>query len=439
MKTWSKILLCAVVLAVLGGGVAYWQTRKPPPPRFTLQKVARGDLTQLVNATGSLNPKVLSPVGSQVSGIVWKLHADFNDPVKQGQVLLELDPSIFQAQVEQQRANLSSALANVAKARADLSNTTLIAGRSEALAKDHYVAESDKDTAVSNRNGSEAGVKAALAQVEQARAALKTSELNLKNSVILSPVDGVVIARSVELGQAVAAAFQAPNLFSIAGDLTKMQVLANVDEADIGMVLVGQTAQFTVDAFRGQHFTATVSQVRNAPQTVQNVVTYVVVLDVNNAALLLRPGMTANVRIDVGHRQAVLLVPNAALRFKPPMDLIKGRGDKGDKKGERGAQKDGGRSRNQKKTHEETAAEARDPKGGVFTSQGTVYVQDGAQLRPVPVVTGLTDGMQTELISGLEEGREVVVEIARQPGSGTGAPPAMGSPGGQGGFHRGGI
>jgi HlyD family secretion protein len=476
MKSWSTILLVAVAVGAVGGGVAYWQTRKPPPPHFVTQKVTRGDLTQLVNATGMLNPVVLSPVGSQVSGIVWKLHADYNDVVKKDQVLLELDPAIFQAQVEQARANLTSALANVVKAKADLRNNELIASRDEALLKDHYVAVSDRDTAVANRDGSVASVNAAEAQVAQARASLKNAELNLKNSVIVSPVNGVVIARSVELGQAVAASFQAPNLFSIAADLTKMQVLANVDEADIGMVQLGQRATFSVDSFRNRRFVATVSQIRNSPQTVQNVVTYVVVLDVDNSALLLRPGMTANVRINVGHRDNVLLVPNAALRFKPPTDLIKGHEKTGDKKGhrgehgggtwadrgnradrpERGDRADRG-DRPDQGDHSASATEGGEHRwrGGehksadgaegngktLFTNPGTVYVQDGALLRPVPVTTGINDGMQTELLSGLEEGQEVVVDMSRpQVTLPQGGPPGMGGmggpPGGGGGGGR---
>ena len=285
-----------VVLGLLVIGAAVLAYRlliyKPPGPKWVTQKVTRGEVVQIVSATGTLNPVVLSPVGAQVSGIVWKIHADFNSPVKKGQLLVELDPALFQSAVRREEANVAAAQAAVLKAQADSRNATIAATRARALAEQHYIALADRDTAVAQEQSARAALAGAEAGVKQAQATLEKVKLDLKNSVILSPVDGVVIARNVELGQAVVASFQAPNLFTIAEDLSKMQVLANVDEADIGFVRVGAVAQFTVDSYRNRRFVAKVAQVRNAPQTVQNVVTYVVVLEVDNSEQLLKPGMT---------------------------------------------------------------------------------------------------------------------------------------------------
>ncbi|HMY59565.1 MAG TPA: efflux RND transporter periplasmic adaptor subunit, partial [Pseudomonadota bacterium] len=318
-KIWIWLLAVVAVVAI-GFGAYRLFFHKSEGPRWVTAKVTRGDVTQVVNATGTIQPLLLSPVGSQVSGIVHKLHADFNDTVKQGQVLVELDPALFQTAVKSQEANVASAQANLIRAKADALNASRIAERSRALFAKSYISAADRDQSVATEQSTAASVQAAEAGVKLAQAALDKARLDLKNSVILSPVDGIVISRNVELGQAVVASFQAPNLFQIAGDLKKMQVLANVDEADIGYLRVGAVAEFTVDSFRGKRFAAKVSQIRNAAQTVQNVVTYVVVLDVDNGELLLRPGMTANVRVVVAERKDVLLVPNAALRFKPRLD-----------------------------------------------------------------------------------------------------------------------
>lgn len=407
------IVRCVKCLLVLLAAVACSACREPPP-RWVTAKLRRGELAQTVNATGTIQPVVLSPVGSQASGIVWKLHADFNDPVKKGQVLLELDPALFRTAVAQAEANVLSARADVARAEAALQDAQLIAGRSQALAEKHYVAQSDSDTAAAKAKQAEADLLSMRARVRQAEAALEKARVDLRNSVIASPVDGVVVERKVELGQAVAASFQAPNLFSIAQDLKLMQVLANVDEADIGMVKVGQGAQFSVDAFRGRRFAAKVSQVRNAPQTLQNVVTYVVVLDVDNGELLLKPGMTANVRMEVARREQALLLPNAALRFKPPLEGPQG-----------GRPHDGGKGR------ERPEAAGRDP----FSTRATVYAPDGKGVRAVPIVTGITDGMETELLQGLAEGDEVIVGQAKAGGAAGGGAPKGGGPMG-GGMRR---
>jgi HlyD family secretion protein len=460
-------LWIALFAVVIGGGgyMLYRYASAPKGPRFITQKVTRGDLVQVVSATGTLQPMVLSPVGSQVSGIVWKIHADYNDAVKKGQVLVELDPALFQAAVRREEANLAAAQAAVVRARADARNAGLAAERARALAGKNYISLAERDTAIAQSESTRAGVSNAEAGVKLAQAALDRVRLDLKNSVVLSPVDGVVIARNVELGQAVVASFQAPNLFTIAEDLRKMQVLANVDEADIGHIRVGAMADFTVDSFRGRRFRGTVAQVRNAAQTVQNVVTYVVVLQVDNSELLLRPGMTANVRLEVARRQNALLIPAAALRFKPRLEQQKaaaaggessagGEGSGGGSGGEGRRRRGEGRPGREGKDgggKDGGAKEAEDP--SLVSTPAVLYTTSdgarGADLQPVRVRIGISDGVMTELREGMTEGQAVVVDTARaaQGGAGMGgmggpmAPPRPGGGGGGGGggFRRGGM
>ena len=455
------IVRIVVVVAILGlCGLAYrLLLAKPDRPRFITQKITRGDLAQVVNATGTLQPLLLSPVGSQVSGIVWKLHADYNDQVKKGQTLVELDPALFQTEVKRQEANYASAVAQVARSRADLANASKIAGRARELAAKNYIARAELDTAEAQERSGKAAVEGAEAGVKLAQAALDKARLDLKNSVILSPVDGVVIARNVEIGQAVVASFQAPNLFQIAGDLAKMQVLANVDEADIGYLQVGAVAQFTVDSYRGRRFSAKVAQVRNAAQTVQNVVTYVVVLDVDNAELLLRPGMTANVRVEVARRDSALLLPNAALRFKPRLGgASSGSGGSEARGGAReGGKREGGPAgaQNGGQAGAQNGNQAGGPSGpksggrrhaeGAEAEAGTpatVYTTSLEGAQPVHIRIGISDGMSTEILSGLDEGTEVITDVMRSTGS-SGSPPAGGMgaprPAGGGGVRRGGF
>lgn len=416
---------------------------KPPGPKWVTAKVTRGEVAQIVSATGTLNPVVLSPVGAQVSGIVWKIHADFNSPVKKGQLLVELDPALFQSAVRREEANVAAAQAAVLKAQADARNASIAATRARALAEKNYIALADRDTAVAQEQSARAGLAGAEAGVKQAQANLEKVKLDLKNSVVLSPVDGVVIARNVELGQAVVASFQAPNLFTIAEDLSKMQVLANVDEADIGFVKVGAMAQFTVDSYRNRRFAAKVAQVRNAPQTVQNVVTYVVVLEVDNGEQLLKPGMTANVRLEVARRPSALLIPSAALRFKPKLERTaaggesgRGRGGAGHGDGDKGGRRDDGEGKGDGKGEGK-----RDGGGADRGSRATVWVPEGESPRPLRISTGITDGTVTEVVSGLEEDQVIIVEAARTAGASS-APgaPAMPRPGGGGGgMRRGGL
>jgi HlyD family secretion protein len=328
--------------------------------------------------------------------------------VKKGQLLAELDPTPFQQTIDQRRADLE-------KAKVELRNAEISLTRSKSLTAQQLLAQSDLDGAQTTRDS-------AAAAVAQAQAALKQAETNLSYTRITSPIDGVVVSRQYDVGQTVAASFQAPVLFTIAQDLTKMQVLTNIDEADVGRVKVGQEATFSVDAFPDQPFRGAVSQIRLSPQTVQNVVTYPVMLDVANPDLKLKPGMTANVQVPVEVRKEVLRVPNAALRFRPDnADLVpEARKDKA-----KGAPSAGTAS----------SVPGGRPGGGGGTrpggaSMGTLYVEvpdTGGKLKPVMVKTLITDGNLTAIqANDLKEGDEIVVSLATAragvPGGGTGAP-----------------
>lgn len=343
-KGW-RILL--IVLLVLFGGWGAFQVfgRKEAGQRFRTMKVERGEIRSVVTATGTINPFTTVLVGSQISGTIKELYADFNSIVREGQVIAQIDPALFEAQVEQGRANLLNAQASLMNAQANLKTAEANLKKAEVavidakrsldrnreLAEKKVIAqatleaaETQYETALAQREVARAQLEAARsqvesgkAQVEQARASLKVSETNLRYTTIRSPVNGIVISRNVDVGQTVAASLQAPTLFTIAKDLTRMQVDTNVSEADIGRIAQGQVATFTVDAFPDRTFQGRVSEIRNAPQTIQNVVTYNVVIQVENRDLRLKPGMTANVSIEIEHKENILKVPNAALRFRP--------------------------------------------------------------------------------------------------------------------------
>jgi HlyD family secretion protein len=296
--------VAGATVVVLGIGGAYYLARaKSDVAKYRATPVDSGTVVSTVTATGTLSAVTTVAVGSQVSGIISKLYVDFNSHVKKGQLLVELDPTPFQEALDQQRAN-------VLKARSDERLAGVNLGRQKRLRDLQLIAASDYDTAVAQHDD-------AAAVVKQTEAALKQAETNLSYTRIKAPIDGVVVDRQYNVGQTVAASFQAPVIFSIAQDLTKMQVLTNIDEADVGGIKLGQTASFTVDAYPDQAFRGAVAQIRLSTQTVQNVVTYPVMLDVPNLDGKLMPGMTANVVVPVDVRRDTLRVPNAALRFKP--------------------------------------------------------------------------------------------------------------------------
>lgn len=364
----SPVALLLIAAATSGAGVvAYRQFAAPAPElQYRVESIAQDDLSQTVSANGTINPVSLVSVGTQVSGTVKRLYVDFNSKVEKGQILLELDDALLAAQQKQSHANVLSAAASLELASA---NET----RMRDLYAQEYVSRQEFDTAVQAK-------KAAEAQLQLARAAVEKDRANLNYSVIRSPVSGVVVDRSVDVGQTVAASLQTPTLFKIAQDLAKMQIDANFAEADIGSIRVGHTARFGVDAFPNRSFQGTVRQIRLNPTTQQNVVTYDVVIDVDNPDQILLPGMTAYVTIAVAERKDALLVPNAALRFRP----ANGEADKS------------------------AAAGKRKPKGDGFS--GKVYVLKDGKPTPVEVSLGITDNRNTEIIGGeLKAGDQVVV------------------------------
>jgi HlyD family secretion protein len=424
MKPTTWTIGGALLLAGLGtGGYVYLNGDQKAPVRYKTAKIERGTVTQAVTATGTINPVITVQVGSQVSGIIKRLYADFNSVVKAGQVVALIDPAPFRTVVTQMEANLQNAVGNLARARADLALQKLNFDRAKVLFAQQLNAQQDVDNARTAYETSQANLQIAEAQIKQAQAQLDTAKVNLDYTTIYSPVNGIVISRNVDVGQTVAASFQAPILFLIAKDLTKMQVETNVSESDIGGITEGKSATFVVDAYPKQPFKGIVTQVRNAPINVQNVVTYIVVIGVDNNDLRLRPGMTANVSIIVDRREDSLKVPNQALRFKPSFA--------------RGVSK----VRTQSAAASERPADA--AKGGSAASIGRASAEGKAkpavwlpnpQGEPtaVEVKTGVTDGTYTELVeSPLKEGDEVIVGIdtTRWPHGGLGGslPPGFGS------------
>ncbi|MDP1948923.1 MAG: efflux RND transporter periplasmic adaptor subunit [Nitrospirota bacterium] len=306
------------LLAIIGTGAWYWWTAGPPPVHYKTALVDRGPITSIVTATGTVNPVVSVQVGSQVSGKITQLMADFNSVVTKGQALARIDQQPFNARVSQSRASLKSGRGNLAKAKNMETQRKLELDRMAALRPQQFVSQADLDLAATNFRDAQAQVEVAQAQVDQAVATLASAELDLGYTTIYSPVNGIVVSRNVDVGQTVAASFQTPTLFVIAQDLTQMQVNANVSESDIGGVAEGKPSSFRVDAYPRQFFEGTVTQVRNAPINIQNVVTYDVVITVDNRELKLKPGMTANVTIVTAKKENPLRVPNGALRFRMP-------------------------------------------------------------------------------------------------------------------------
>ncbi len=318
----KKLALVVVLLLLVGGaGFAYWRlsesTNKSP---YLTVAASKANVRQVVSSTGTLQAVVTVQVGSQVSGTIDKLSADFNTKVKAGQVISQLNQDKFKAAVDQARANLLAAQANYAKAKVVVADTRRTLERNRELRKKELMAQSDLDAAQTAHDAALAQLNVNQAQTVQAQAGLTQATVDLNNTVIRSPVDGIVISRNVDVGQTVAASLQAPTLFTIANDLAKMEVHTSVDEADVGNVRDGQQVSFTVDAFPARRFRGKVFQVRNAPNIVQNVVTYDAVVRIDNKELLLKPGMTANVQFLVSEKEDVLTIPNMAMRFKLPED-----------------------------------------------------------------------------------------------------------------------
>jgi HlyD family secretion protein len=319
----KKLLLTVTALAVIAAGVgAYYRYRKAgPEPTVTTAAVSRGDIVDTVGATGTVQAVTTVQVGTQVSGTIQELHADFNSLVRKGQVIARLDPSLFQTQIEQARANLIRAQADLERLKVTLDDARTKLKRAQELWAKKLIPQNELETAEVNVRSTDAQIRSAQAQVTQAEAALNQNQVNLQHTVIEAPIDGLVISRNVDVGQTVAASMQAPTLFVLAADLTKMQVVANLDESDVGRIRPGQRVSFRVDAYPTDDFSGTVSQVRLQPIVQQNVVTYATVIDVPNPDLKLKPGMTANVNVEIARRSNVIRVPNAALRFRPTSEI----------------------------------------------------------------------------------------------------------------------
>ena len=323
-ETMKKFIITLIVLgAIAGSAGAYYKYRTPAEEvKISTLAVARGDIIESVGATGTLQAVTTVQVGSQVSGNIKALYADFNSIVKKGQIVAELDPSLLQTQIEQARANLIRSQADLDRLKVSLDDARIKLKRTESLAARKLVSPQDLETAQVAVRSAEAQIKSSEASLSQSKASLNQNEVNLQHTVIEAPIDGIVISRNVDVGQTVAASMNAPTLFIIAEDLTKMQVNANVDESDVGRIRAGQVVKFRVDAYPLEEFTGAVSQVRLQPIVTQNVVTYATVIDVPNAQLKLKPGMTAKVTIEIARRNDVVRVPNAALRFRPNADTF---------------------------------------------------------------------------------------------------------------------
>ncbi|HKY20735.1 MAG TPA: efflux RND transporter periplasmic adaptor subunit, partial [Vicinamibacterales bacterium] len=319
----KTLLIVGVLVAIAGGGYGYYRyTKKPVAPTINTARVTRGDLVETVGATGQLQAVTTVQVGTQVSGTILQLNADFNSLVRKGQVLARLDPSLFQTQIEQAGANLARAEADMERLRVALDDARTKLNRARELSEKKLIAQTELETAEVTVRSAEAQLRSQQAGVTQSQASLRQSQVNLQHTVIEAPIDGLVISRNVDVGQTVAASMSAPTLFLLAADLTKMQVLASLDESDVGRIRPGQAVRFRVDAYPTDEFLGTVTQVRLQPTTVQNVVTYQTVIDVPNPDLKLKPGMTANVNIEIARRSNVLRVPNTALRFRPTTEIF---------------------------------------------------------------------------------------------------------------------
>jgi HlyD family secretion protein len=316
------VVVLLIVAAIGAGAGAYYIRRSGPDIGVTTSQVSRGDIIDTVGATGTLQAVTTVQVGSQVSGNISWLGADFNTIVKKEQVIAKIDPALFQAAVEQAQANLVKSEADVERNKVALLDAQQKYARTRELAAKSLVPQSDLDSAKIAVDSAEAALKSSQATVEQAKATLNQNKVNLEHTVITAPIDGIITQRSVDVGQTVAASLQSPTLFIIAADLTKMQVNANIDEADVGRIRPGQHVTFRVDAYPAEPFEGTVSQIRLQPVVVQNVTTYQTVIDVPNAQLKLKPGMTANVKVEVARATNELRVPNAAIRFRPSTDVF---------------------------------------------------------------------------------------------------------------------
>ena len=411
---------------------------KAPVEQYRTDTVTSGPVVEVVSATGGVEAIVTVNIGSQVSGTIQRLYVDFNSKVKKNQLLAEIDPRLFRASLERAEGGLASAKANVEKAEAALADAKRVEARAKELFDSKLTSRADLDTATASREQAQAQLSINKALVLQSKADRDTAAANLAYTRITSPIDGIVVSRTVDVGQTVAASFQTPTLFTIANDLTKMQILANIDEADVGKVREQMETKFTVDAWAGETFNGKIREVRQAPTTIQNVVTYAAVIDAPNPYLKLRQGMTASVQITTGKRDEVVRVPNAALRFKPSTAIAAPEGGKPDKPADKplasaGGKSDGkpeGRAPDGERGGMRAGREGRggpDARGGgevakgdapkdegpgpqrKLSRMGRVYKMVDGKPVSVPVRLGLGDSQRTEVLDGLAENDVVVI------------------------------
>jgi HlyD family secretion protein len=455
MNMKKNLIIGAVILVVLAGailGYTFIKKGKNSQVKYRTEVLAKGDVESLVTTSGSLNPVDVVDVGSQVSGKIAVLNADFNSKVKKGELLAQLDLELLKAKVDQAESSYKSSEAALEQSRLQLDNTKKKYDRSKELFAKNQISLEEMETAETNYLNAKANVVSAESRLSQSLSSLNSSKVDLSYAIIRSPIDGVVITRNVNIGQTVAASYQAPLLFKIASDLTKMQLQCDIDETDIGKVKEGQKVRFTVSAYQGETFNGVVRQVRYSPQTVQNVVTYATIVDAENPELKLMPGMTATVSIITAEAKSVLKVANSALRFTPPLPQeevqnlleemraqMQGQrpggqpGQPGEKPQAEGAQGE--------RTQATSQGEGQRQGGGMMLFQagggqsaeitpemrarfeqmarsrqrqgGTVWVIDEqGKLKPYFVRTGITDNTYSEITrSELKEGMKIVIGL----------------------------
>jgi HlyD family secretion protein len=411
----KRLLIAVCLLGLIGlSASAYYSRQDSGAAPVRTIPVSRGSIVDAVATTGTLQAVTTVQVGTQVSGTISWLGADFNSTVHKGQVIAKLDPSLFEAQLAQAQANLAKARADVEGQTVNLADAQRKLARAKELGARQLLPQSDLDAADVAVQNAQAQLRSTQAQVQQAQASLNQSQVNLQHTIITAPIDGIVIQRSVDVGQTVAASLQSPTVFAIAADLTKMQVNANVDESDIGRIHAGQTVTFRVDAYPAVEFKGTVSQVRLQPTVVQNVTTYTTIIDVPNGDQKLKPGMTANARVEIARRDDAVTVPNAALRFRPTAE-----------------------------TFEALDQEVPDD---LRAAGGTrVWALADGKLQPIGVKVGITDGVNSEIVEG-DLPPQALLAIGAAAG-GAATPPSAGSGRGSngnpllggGGGRRGGV
>jgi len=424
----KKIIIGVFILVVIVGIVmafTLFNRNNNKGIKYKKEAIDKGDIEALVVTTGTLNPVTVVDVGSQVSGIIDKLYVDFNSKVKEGQIIAELDQSQFIARLKQNEANYRSSEAALDKAKITFENVNKKFDRAKSLFEKNLISYEEKEAVETQYYSAKADISAAESRLEQAKSQLDSSEVDLTYTIIKSPIDGVVINRTVNIGQTVAASFQAPVLFQIANDLSKMQMECSVDEADIGKIKDGQKVKFTVDAFPNENFTGIVSQVRYSAEIVQNVVTYPTIVEVDNPEMKLRPGMTATVSVVTGEARNVLRVPNSALRFNPDlspeeMREIMENMRQGSKKAtaprpERDTQSQGTqRPGSEQQTSRGRGFGTEGMQGRQMRQTSRVWVEDeNRKLKLIFIRTGVTDNSYTEIKGeNLKEGQEVITGVS---------------------------